>query len=659
MSNDKDFKVKNGIQPTVYQESLGTIATGSVSVGYDLSVAAYDTKEFDFSNEVGASLRSYNQFIKPDGTKVYVCNYSGKKVLQYSLSTAWDISTATYDSKFGNTATQTTTGLISASFKSDGTKMYALDHSGYGRGLYQYTLSTAWDVSTISYDSVVFTDAAVTNTDKGNVFFKPDGTKFYIQSYASDTITEYNCSTPWDISTGSASGNSYNYSPPISTSYSFSISNDGKFLFIAALASTVYKYSLTTPWDISTATAVSNFSTLGQIAVNTCAGFMLKDDGTKMYVGRVDNSGYSDRVYQYSTGYALTTNTLDLSTGSVFEITPTSNIQVGLSNPAASGTVSQGTLLLDGVAEGYDLSVAAYDSVSFSVNSQDINPLDIAFNTDGTKMYIMGSTSDSVLQYSLSTGFDLSTASYDSVSFNVSSQDTNPRKLSFNNDGTKLYIFGTITDTVYQYSLSTAFDLSTTSYDSVSFNAASQATNPYGLAFNSDGTKMYLGSGTVFYQYSLSTAFDLSTTSYDSVSFNVSSQDSDTPDLTFNNDGTKMYVVGTSNDNVYQYSLSTAFDLSTASYDSVSFSIGSQNDAPTALAFSNDGTKMYIVGNINDTIYQYSTGSAYTVTYDSAIQFGGGTAPDSPLANETDVLAFSTRDGGTSYQAMQAIDGAK
>lgn len=658
MSNDKDFKVKNGIQPAVYQEGLGTIATGSVVVGYDLSVAAYDTKEFDFSNEVGASLASYNQFIKPDGTKVYVCSYSGKKVFQYSLSTAWDISTATYDSKFGNTATQTTTALISASFKSDGTKMYALDYSGFGRGLYQYTLSTAWDVSTISYDSVVFTDAAVTNTDKGNVFFKPDGTKFYIQSYSLDTITEYNCSTPWDISTGSASGNSYNYSSDISTSYSFSISNDGKFLFIAALASTVYKYSLTTPWDISTATAVSTFSTLGQIAVNTCAGLTFKPDGTKMYVGRVDNSGYSDRVYQYTTGSTLATNTLDLSTGNAFQITPTSNIQVGLSNPAASGTVSQATLLLDGAANGYDLSGAAYDSVSFSVNSQNTNPLDIAFNTDGTKMYIMGNINDTVLQYSLSTGFDLSTASYDNVNFATTSQDTNPRKLSFNNDGTKMYMFGTTTDTVYQYSLSTAFDLSTTSYDSVSFNASSQSTNPYGLAFNSDGTKMYLGGGTVFYQYSLSTAFDLSTTSYDSVSFSVSGQDNDAPNLTFNNDGTKMFVVTSSNDSVYQYSLSTAFDLSTASYDSVSFSVGSQDGAPNSVAFSNDGTKMYIVGNVNDTIFQYSTGSAYTVTYDSTIQFGGGTAPDSPLANETDVLTFSTRDGGTTYQAAQAIDGA-
>jgi len=119
-----------------------------------------------------------------------------------------------------------------------------------------------------------------------------------------------------------------------------------------------------------------------------------------------------------------------------------------------------------------------------------------------------------------------------------------------------------------------------------------------------------------------------------------------------------MYVSGFSSDSVHQYSLSSAFDLSTASYDNLSFSFASQATFHYSLTLSADGTKMHILSS-TDTIYQYTTGSAYTVTYDSAIQFGGGTAPDSPLANETDVLSFSTRDGGTSYQAMQAIDGAK
>ena len=48
-----------------------------------------------------------------------------------------------------------------------------------------------------------------------------------------------------------------------------------------------------------------------------------------------------------------------------------------------------------------------------------------------------------------------------------------------------------------------------------------------------------------------------------------------------------------------------------------------------------------------------------TITYDTDLEFAGGTAPTSPAIGETDVITVSTRDGGTTYQAVQAIDGAK
>jgi len=257
-----------------------------------------------------------------------------------------------------------------------------------------------------------------------------------------------------------------------------------------------------------------------------------------------------------------------------------------------------------------DLSVASYDSVSFSVSSQDGNPYGITFNNDGTKIYMVGATNDSVYQYSLSTAFDLSTASYDSVSFSVTGQDTNPTDITFNTTGSKMYILGDTNNSVYQYTLSTSFDLSTASYDSVSFSVAGQDTLPYGIAFNNDGTKMYMTgfSSDTVYQYTLSTAFDLSTASYDSVSFSVAGQNTAPADIAFNNDGTKMYMVGAvSPASVYQYTLSTAFDLSTASYDSVSFDVSAQDTAARDMAFNNDGTKMYVVGRTNDTIYQYTT----------------------------------------------------
>ena len=259
--------------------------------------------------------------------------------------------------------------------------------------------------------------------------------------------------------------------------------------------------------------------------------------------------------------------------------------------------------------EGWDLANASYDGVSFSVGGQDTSPYGVCFNNDGTKMYTVGLQSDTVHQYSLSTAFDISTASYDNTSFSVTLQEGAPRAVAFKNDGTKMYIVGTTADSVFQYSLSTAFDVGTASYDSVSFSVAAQTLTPYSVDFNNTGTKMFVISAAAdasVYQYSLSTAFNVGTASYDSVSFSVAAQDTSPRDVEFSADGTKMFTVGSGPDAVFQYSLSTAFDVGTASYDSVSFSVP-QLVNPQGLTFNSNGTKMYVIGNTGDTIYQYST----------------------------------------------------
>ena len=157
------------------------------------------------------------------------------------------------------------------------------------------------------------------------------------------------------------------------------------------------------------------------------------------------------------------------------------------------------------------------------------------------------------------------------------------------------------------------------------------------------------------FQYTLSTAWDLSTASYDSVSFDLSSQDAAPISVAFKSDGTKMYIAGAINDAVYQYSLSTSFDLSTASYDNVSFSFASQTGNPYGLAFNNNGTKMYIV-DITGPIYQYSTSSEATLTWPSSIEWAGGVAPAAPATGETDVFTITTDDGGTTYTGVKTAD---
>jgi len=276
---------------------------------------------------------------------------------------------------------------------------------------------------------------------------------------------------------------------------------------------------------------------------------------------------------------------------------------------AQAVTISGADLVENGYATVTgNMNALNYNNVSFSVAGQETQPYSIAFNIDGSKMYMVGASSDSVHQYTLSTPFDLSTASYDSVSFSVTAQDTLPFSIAFNNDGSKMYMVGVSSDSVHQYTLSTPFDLSTASYDSVSLSVAAQDGAPHGLAFSNDGSKMYMvgSANDSVYQYTLSTPFDLSTASYDSVSFSVAAQDGAPHGLAFSNDGSKMYMVGNASESVFQYSLSTPFDLSTASYDSVSLSVAGQDTNPYDIAFNNDGSKLYMVGRANDSVYQYS-----------------------------------------------------
>jgi len=252
-----------------------------------------------------------------------------------------------------------------------------------------------------------------------------------------------------------------------------------------------------------------------------------------------------------------------------------------------------------------DLANASYDSVSFSVAGQETSPQGLFFKPDGTKVYVVGLIGDAIYEYNLSTAWDVSTANY-VQNFSVGTQEASPRCLSFSSDGTQVYIIGSSGDDVNEYSLSAAWDISTASYVQ-NFSVSAQETNPQGIFFKPDGSKMYVlgATGDDVNEYDLSVAWDISTASYVQ-NFSVASQETFPVSLFFNPDGTEMYVLGDIGDAIYEYNLSSAWDISTASYVR-SFSVAAQETNAQGLFFKSDGSKMYVVGAANDTIYQYST----------------------------------------------------
>ena len=86
--------------------------------------------------------------------------------------------------------------------------------------------------------------------------------------------------------------------------------------------------------------------------------------------------------------------------------------------------------------------------------------------------------------------------------------------------------------------------------------------------------------------------------------FSVAGQETSPQGVFFKPDGTKMYVVGRTGDDVNEYDLSTAWNISTASFVQA-FSVAGQETSPTGIFFKPDGTKMYVIGSTEDNINEY------------------------------------------------------
>jgi N-acetylneuraminic acid mutarotase len=112
----------------------------------------------------------------------------------------------------------------------------------------------------------------------------------------------------------------------------------------------------------------------------------------------------------------------------------------------------------------YSLASASYSGVFYST-PQDFSPLDFIFNPNGTKLYLFGGYNKKVYQHSLTTAYDITTASYDSVFLSVDDApdytfSVTPSSLWFNDDGTVLNI-SYQQGFIVPHPLSTAYDIGT------------------------------------------------------------------------------------------------------------------------------------------------------------------------------------------------------
>jgi hypothetical protein len=325
MANDKSFKIKNGLSAGRYLGSNGTETAGSE--GYSLAGASYDSKSFSVASQ--ASVPTDMQ-IKTDGTKIYVFNRNSTSsaIYQYSLSTPFDVSTASYDSV--SLVLNKSAQSYGCFIDSTGTYVYHITSTGV---IYQYSMTTAWDLSTASYDSKTITLSAQDTSTVG-LYLGDSGTNLYIMGATGSAVYQYTLSTAYDITTATYASKSLSVSGQSGSSQGVWLSESGLYLFYMGYSNTsIYKYTLSTAWDLATATysdEVLNVSSHGQYHFGLC----FTATGDKLYVPSL----WYSTIFQYST--VQTTNTLDLATGGTFSFTPSGATTVSFTNPPASGTAT-------------------------------------------------------------------------------------------------------------------------------------------------------------------------------------------------------------------------------------------------------------------------------------------------------------------------------
>ena len=283
----------------------------------------------------------------------------------------------------------------------------------------------------------------------------------------------------------------------------------------------------------------------------------------------------------------------------------------------------------------------------------------IEFNKDGTKMFLSyhnlvqkndaSGDDDYIAEYTLSTPFDISTATYagDSERCNAIDPDHDGTAVGdnattkaiigfkFSDDGKKIFIAqrglneAPGNSFVNRFDLTTPFDVSTCTYVTsvdIDTSALQDGTNAgarlstndrnnlQGIEITNDGTKMFVSindgnSGKNYAnikQYNFGTPYDLSSISLASIAIVL--DDNNPFGMAFSKDGKRLFQAFKGTGVVVQYSLNNAFDLSSSTNDGEFdlSSLDSNLDDLIDIAFSSSGTKLFATNRDDERVFEYT-----------------------------------------------------
>ena len=151
--------------------------------------------------------------INNDGTKLFLLFYdvgtSNTRIYEYTLTTPYDLSTISLNTNAGIelTFSEDIDNAAGMRFSPNGKRLFVVTHdAGDERALIQITLSNPFDTSSFNIDGALALNSFSDNTQPRGIAFNSNGLKMYItddrQTSTKDRIKEHDLKCPYNIFEG-------------------------------------------------------------------------------------------------------------------------------------------------------------------------------------------------------------------------------------------------------------------------------------------------------------------------------------------------------------------------------------------------------------------------------------------------------------------------
>lgn len=592
-----------GTVPNIRRYSLGSpfdIGTVSLDAGHTLTLTSARNIGFQFNTEVPRQLK-----FTADGTTAFLLEAGiptgplRGQVLKLGLRTPWDLNTAynTFNKFLAN-------DITALRFVDNGNKMLVLN--GTTDNLLEYTLPNPYEHYNANLTANLQLKKDLFDITPIGFDFSLDGDKLYILDAVSDSIIQYELSSPWQISTGAINLENVpriRIATEETTPSGLTFSDDGNYMYAVGYNSDrLHQYSLSEAWNPNTATNI--------------AALIIGSQDTTPYSLYYGNSGYSiylhgatgDDVNQYNMtvpGDITTATFAGVGQPSTWGLTglrttpATNTIGMTFSPDGKTIYISQ----TDNAIRPYNLArpwdiTSVYDFELRFMQAASSNPRGLRWGNAGYNLYyLVGSAAANVIQYSLPAPY-VGGGVYEKHFNPLPSppSDTSGSGMTLSEDGSNLYIVGVTYDNISQYKLTTPWDIGTAVYEG-NLNVLPVTSNPAGIRFNPEGNIAYVISDTTdrIHQFALGIPWMISTASNVAARI-ISATESVGTDLYIANNGITLFTIGDGVGGVAEWAMSTPWDITTA--NPVSGRTVTTENTATTVDFRPDG-KVFVSSGVD------------------------------------------------------------